>query len=260
MECDTPAPVYQYSSIARTGFVVPSQYDKYRPSYPDQVVEYLIGSLEIPHGACILELGAGTGKLTELLSSHELDFRIIAVEPHDDMRAFLRDKHLRNVSVIDGLAENIPLSDEAVNCVLVAQAFHWFANETSLREIHRVLRPDGGLGMVWNIEDYNSPWSLRPQTDWESQLRELIWSLDDGQPRFKSEAWQGIECLRLHQVIDVADLESRIFTYCMLQNASDDQRKKHRKRVRRILQEAGNAGDDQIEMRTSVIAAWTRKT
>lgn len=130
--------------------------------------------------------------------------------------------------------------------------------------------------MVWNIEDYNSPWSLQPQTNWESQLRELIWSLDDGQPRFKSEAWQGvftdpkvaqlfrlplqIECLRLHQVIDVADLESRIFTYCMLQNASDDQRKKHRQRVRRILRESGDAGENQIEMRTSVIAAWTRKT
>jgi len=74
MECNAIAPVFQYSSIARTGFVVPSQYDKYRPSYPDQVVEYFITSLEIPHNAYILELGVGTGKLTELLSSHELDF------------------------------------------------------------------------------------------------------------------------------------------------------------------------------------------
>lgn len=65
-----------------------------------------------------------------------------------------------------------------------------FASVQSLREICRVLKPNGGLGLIWNMEDYNSPRSLQVQTEWEEQLRELIWALDDGQPRFNSEVWQ----------------------------------------------------------------------
>ncbi|KAK4671485.1 hypothetical protein QC764_606275 [Podospora pseudoanserina] len=136
-----------------------------------------------------------TGKLTEDLAAWSPKFRIIALEPHGQMRDFLAQKRLQNVTVMDGLAQHIPLPDESVDCVLAAQvaqhfAFHWFASVQSLSEICRVLKPRGSLGLIWNVEDYNSPRSFQVQTKWEEQLREIIWALDDGQPRLKSEMWQ----------------------------------------------------------------------
>lgn len=110
-----------YSHIAQTGFAAPALYDRYRPSYHHESVEHLLSSLRIAGKACILELGAGTGKLTEKLSSYSAEFRIIAVEPHHEMRAFLKQKSLRNVLVKDGFAQCIPVSSEAVDCVLIAQ-------------------------------------------------------------------------------------------------------------------------------------------
>jgi ubiquinone/menaquinone biosynthesis C-methylase UbiE len=113
-----------YSPIAQAGFTAPALYDKYRPSYPNHAVRHLLSSLGVTSGDVginILELGAGTGKLTEELAAWSPESRIIALEPHSKMRDFLAQKRLRNVTVIDGLAQCIPLPDQSVDCVLVAQ-------------------------------------------------------------------------------------------------------------------------------------------
>jgi hypothetical protein len=141
-----------------------------------------------------------------------------------------------------------------------------------------VLKPNGGLGLIWNMEDYNSPFSLQVETKWEEQLREIIWDLDDGQPRFKSEIWQsvfedsaaeGLFLLPLNlktwtetQHIDAAELENRIFSYCMIQSATPDEKEWYRRRIRDILQNAidGNRlGCHGLQMRVSTIVAWTHK-
>ena len=114
----------RYSPIAQAGFTAPALYDKYRPSYPSHAVGRLLSSLGVASGDVgtkILELGAGTGKLTEDLAAWSPEFRIRALEPHSKMRNFLAQKQLRNVTVIDGLAQCIPLPDESVDYVLVAQ-------------------------------------------------------------------------------------------------------------------------------------------
>lgn len=128
------------------------------------------------------------------------------------------------------------------------------------------------------MEDYNSPFSLQVQTEWEGQLREIIWDLDDGQPRFKSELWQcafedsaakGLFSLPLNlrtwsqtQYVDATDIENRILSYCMLQNAATDKREWYRQQVRDILQNAlieTQQDNDKLRMRFSVIVAWTNK-
>lgn len=153
-----------------------------------------------------------------------------------------------------------------------------FASVRSLREICRVLKPNGGLGLIWNMEDYNSPRSLQVQTEWEEELREIIWALDDGQPRFKSEIWQSafdnpaaeqlfrlplnLKTWRQTQTVDVAALENRIFSYCMLQSAPSDIREWYRWRIRCILQRAmeqNQEGSGGLQMRVSTIVAWTQK-
>ena len=112
-----------YSPIALTGFDQPYAYDKFRPSYNHEALNTLLSNLHLldSPGARILEIGAGTGKLTELLATCEMKYNIIAVEPHSVMRTFLKEKNLPRVVVKDGLAQALPLGDGAVDAVLVAQ-------------------------------------------------------------------------------------------------------------------------------------------
>ena len=103
----------------------------------------------------MLDLAAGTGKLTRLLV--DTGTRIVAVEPADGMRRRLEEE-LPGVEALAGTAEAIPLGDESVDAVTIAQAFHWFDGDAALAEIHRVLVPGGRLGLVWNGREEPEPW------------------------------------------------------------------------------------------------------
>ena len=72
------------------------------------------------------------------------------------------------------------------------QAFHWFATKAALQEIHRVLRPHGVLALLWNIEDYNSPRTYAASTPWESRMRELTWTFQDDEARFRHQEWKKV--------------------------------------------------------------------
>lgn len=123
-------------------------YDRSRPSYPVEAVRWALPS----DARRVLDLGAGTGKLTAVLLDLGLD--VIAVEPAEAMRALLPAR----VQVLPGTAEAVPVSDGAVDAVLVGQAFHWFDQAVALPEIARVLRPGGTLGLLWNERDESVPW------------------------------------------------------------------------------------------------------
>jgi SAM-dependent methyltransferase len=129
-------------------------YDRVRPGYPPAAVAWLAEVLELRPGTTVLDLAAGTGKLTAPLVERGL--RVVAVEPSEGMRELLRSA-APGAEALAGTAEEIPLADGAVDAVVVAQAFHWFANETALGEIHRVLRPGGALALVWNRRDLSAP-------------------------------------------------------------------------------------------------------
>lgn len=125
-------------------------YERARPSYAPDAVSWLCDRLSIGAGRTVLDLAAGTGKLTRDLVPTGAE--VIAVEPLDEMRAHLVAA-LPGVQALSGMAEAIPLGDESVDAVLCAQAFHWFRTERAIPEIHRVLRPGGGLGLLWNTRD-----------------------------------------------------------------------------------------------------------
>lgn len=142
--------------VAETGFGAGADaYERGRPSYPDDVVRWLSAQLAITTGSRVADVAAGTGKLTRLLTGLGAD--IVAVEPVAAMRAKLEDS-VDGVEVIDGTAENLPFEDGSIDAVTVAQAFHWFDGPAALAEIGRVLRPGGGLGVVWNERDSREPW------------------------------------------------------------------------------------------------------
>jgi SAM-dependent methyltransferase len=104
--------------------------------------------------ATVLDLGAGTGKLTRVLADRYA--RVIALEPLGELRAILAAR-VPTVDVRDGVAERIPLGDAEVDAVFAGQSFHWFANDVAVGEIARVLRPGGVLAMMWNQSDDPSP-------------------------------------------------------------------------------------------------------
>jgi SAM-dependent methyltransferase len=130
-------------------------YERARPSYPAEVVALIVGRGRVGPGRRVLDLAAGTGKLTRLLVPTGAS--VVAVEPVPGMRAQL-ERLPHRVEVLDGTAENLPLDTDSVDAVTVAQAFHWFEPMVALAEIRRVLRHAGHLFLVWNTRDRDHDW------------------------------------------------------------------------------------------------------
>jgi SAM-dependent methyltransferase len=130
-------------------------YERGRPSYPPEAVDWLLAPTDTWVARDVLDLGAGTGKLTTRLVERGLT--VIAVDPIAEMLEMLRTA-LPDTPALLGSAEQIPLPDNAVDAVLVAQAWHWFDSERAVAEIARVLRPGGRLGVLWNTRDERSGW------------------------------------------------------------------------------------------------------
>lgn len=130
---------------------VAEAYERARPGYPDDAVRWLVGA----EPRDVVDLGAGTGKLTRSLVA--LGHRVTAVEPLPEMISWLR-RAVPGARALEGEAEAIALPDESNDVVVAAQAFHWFEHGPALREITRVLRPGGSIALVWNTRDDREPW------------------------------------------------------------------------------------------------------
>ncbi len=133
---------------------VAGSYARARPGYPDEAVRWLAG--DEPRD--VVDLGAGTGKLTRSLVA--LGHRVTAVEPLVEMLELLPEAAPGAFAVL-GTAEVIPLPDASADVVTCAQSFHWFDHDRALPEIARVLRPGGRLALVWNSRDDRDPWMAR---------------------------------------------------------------------------------------------------
>ena len=133
-------------------------YERGRPGWPVEAVEIAARRLGLERGAAVLDLAAGTGKLTRVLAGRFAS--VTAVEPLDGMRAVL-EEHAPGALALAGTAERIPLGDGAVDGVFVAEAFHWFDPVPAVAEIARVLRPGGGVAVLYNRldwQDAGTPW------------------------------------------------------------------------------------------------------
>src|SRR3954447_3020591 len=122
-------------------------YEQGRPRYPGETLERLAAELGLDDGCTVIDLAAGTGKLTRDLSPRF--GRVVAIEPLDEMRARLEES-VPDAEALAGSAEEMPVPDAVADAVFVAQAFHWFATHPALAEIARVLRPGGGLALLFN--------------------------------------------------------------------------------------------------------------
>jgi SAM-dependent methyltransferase len=170
------------------------QYDAGRPSYPKEALDWVL-----PTGARrVLDLGAGTGKLTRVLLDQGLD--AVAVEPDDAMRALIpAESHA-------GTAEAIPLPDASVDAVVVGQAFHWFEPSRAVPEMLRVLRPNGRVGLLWNVLDDAVPWVAQLVELWDAEDRASFARMEHPPP-FDGPAF------------GTRDLEARMFEHAQEMDA-----------------------------------------
>lgn len=130
------APALSFGAVADT-------YDRARPGYPREAVEWLVGK----RTSTVVELGAGTGKLTDVLLA--LGHDVLATDPLEEMLQHLLARH-PDVRSAAAPAEQIPAATRSVDTVVAAQAFHWFDVAAARREFARILVPDGSLALVWN--------------------------------------------------------------------------------------------------------------
>jgi SAM-dependent methyltransferase len=159
---------------------VADAYERGRPEYTPAVAEAIAAELHLTPRARVLDLAAGTGKLTRALLGVGLD--VIAVEPQVQLREILAAS-VGVERVLDGLAEEIPLPNASVAAVTVADAFHWFDQAAALREIRRVLIPGGGLAALRILPDWSG-------ASWAHEVGTLIAELCREHPQFEGPRWQ----------------------------------------------------------------------
>lgn len=167
--------------VAAQGFAAAGNvYERGRPEYPPEAIAWLATHLRIGRGARVADVGAGTGKLTRRLT--ETDTQVLAIEPVADMRLACA-RALPDRPVLGATAEALPLRDGTLDAVVVGTAFHWFDGVAALREFHRVLRPGGGVGLLWLARD--------ERVDWVAQLVRLVDEYKHGDPpRYGDGRWR----------------------------------------------------------------------
>jgi SAM-dependent methyltransferase len=133
---------------------VAADYERHRPEYPEEALRWATERLGLEVKARVLDIGAGTGKLTRGLVA--LGLEVVAVEPGLPMLAQLRSA-VPEAEADEGRAESIPLPDASVDVAFAGQAYHWFDRERAVPELHRVIRPAGGLALLWNWWDERDP-------------------------------------------------------------------------------------------------------
>ncbi len=154
-------------------------YERGRATFPAGAVDAILAATGAAPGRTLLELGAGTGKLTRSLTGSGA--RVIALEPVAEMRALLAET-APAAEALAGVAEEIPLPDASVDAVVVAQAYHWFEPVAATAEVARVLRPGGAVALIWNRRDEDVAW-MRGFTE--------ILDVHAGDaPRYKHGTWR----------------------------------------------------------------------
>jgi ubiquinone/menaquinone biosynthesis C-methylase UbiE len=234
------------------------EYERGRPGWPAGAIASV---LERFGARTVLDLAAGTGKLTEVLVAHAGE--VIAVEPVDGMRRVL-EARLPGVRALAGTAEAIPLADGSVDAVFVGEAFHWFDLDRAPAEIARVLRPGGGLAVMWNVAaDDGEPWFdelvalvIEHRTEGSGQRRQdtVDWrEALEAEPRLGP---LGDEEVQHEQRSDRDRIVDQIASFSSIGSLPDDRRSAALAAVRELLE---RHGIDEIALRYRTTITTARR-
>jgi SAM-dependent methyltransferase len=229
-------PMPRVHDSAAVGFQASADtYERGRPGFPEDAIAALARECEIGPWHRVVDLAAGTGKLTRQLVPFGAE--LIAVEPVAGMRRVFAER-LPDVPVLDGTAEALPFEDGSVDAVVASQAFHWFDPEKAPREIHRVLVPFGSLGLVWNVRDESVPWV--------AELTDLMEPYRRDTPAYRTGNWRrGLEAtdlftplrrleFRYEQAMTVDGLVDRVLSVSFMASLPDDEHRAAEDSVREL--------------------------
>jgi SAM-dependent methyltransferase len=208
-------------------------YERARPLWPAEAARWL--SPGAPR--LVVELGAGTGKLTRALAA--AGRRVVAVEPDERMLAVLRGLELDGVSAVHGSGEAIPLDDGEADAVVAGSSLHWFELDAALAEAHRVLRPTGTLGFGWNHRDWLHPAMARVVTAIEeARVGHVGWRTRDWPAAVTGGGlFHSVEAARFPHVLDLPreGLADHLLSYSGIAALPATDRAALRERVERIV-------------------------
>lgn len=253
-------PVHRQAAVGfdRAG----DDYERGRPGYPPAAVQLLATQLDLGAGKRVLDLAAGTGKLTRAMTGFGAE--VVAVEPVAGMREKLVAS-LPEVTTLEGTAERIPSGDGTFDGVVVAQAFHWFDAAAAAAEIHRVLVPDGALAVIWNSWDESVAWVARTQ--------EIVHRHVRGAPQQRTSSWEqqlratGLfgdpERSTFPNIVigDIDTLLARVSSVSYISALGDDERERVREAVRAVIDEdPSTSGRAEFEMPyTTTLVCFSRR-
>jgi SAM-dependent methyltransferase len=217
-------------------------YERARPGYPPEALAWIAAVLDLREGRVVLDLGAGTGKLSRQL--RETGATVIAVEPGDAMRAQLV-RVAPEIDAMRGSAEEIPLGDDSIDAIAVGQAFHWFRHGEALPEMHRVLRRGGGLALIWNARDQDAPLQQEVNDVLEQVLKDRPPSPDSSLALVESPLFGPVEerSFRFTQELDGNALAARVASISFVAASPPEIRRNVESRIRRVVQAAGGRVD-----------------
>ena len=168
--------------MAQQGFSsAAALYQHVRPSYPQDLVNWLRNRLQLCETSHVIDLGSGTGKFLPYLQ--QVTSHIIAVEPIKEMLAQLNAAY-PDIQTLQASSDHLPIPTNSIDAVICAQSFHWFANFETLQQIHQVLKPSAHLALIWNQRDI--------QVNWVKALADVLKPLEMNTPRYHSNEWKNV--------------------------------------------------------------------
>ena len=236
-------------------------YERGRPDFPAEAVAFLAETLDLRPGRTLLDLGAGTGKLTRMLVP--TGARVLGLEPVEAMRGGLA-RLVPEALPLGGVAEALPLRDGTVDAAVAAQAFHWFDAHAAVAELHRVLVPNGPVGLVWNVRDERTPWV--------AEMTRLIEPHGGDTPTQRHGAWRvafeesdlfsplELGTFTHEQRLTVEGAVDRVLSISFIAELDDDARRDVTDAVRRLLAtDPETRGRDEVVLPYRTDVWWCRR-
>jgi SAM-dependent methyltransferase len=249
--------------VAQRGFGAEAEtYDRSRPTYPPDAIAWLVENLRIDPGSVVVDVAAGTGKLTSLLVPSGAT--LIAVEPVEGMRQVFR-REVTGVPAVAATAEAMPFADTSVDAVTVAQAFHWFDADAAAEELSRTLRPGGRLAMIWNARDRSVDWVDAVWSVMDRVEKKAPWRVheDPWRAGFEERPWFGPlhEGVFSHkQTLSPEGVVDRFTSVSHLAALSPGEREVHLEEIRDVLRNhPDTAGRDEVAIPYRVDAYWCER-
>lgn len=239
--------------VAAEGFSDAERYERGRPDYADEAVDWMVESMGLTDGALVADVGAGTGKLTRAL--RDRGCTVVPVEP---LPAMFEPLIGLSPAVVMGVAEALPLADESVDGVVVGQAMHWFDKERAAAEFRRVLRPGGRLGLIWNARRRSMPymdelWSIMDAIEKRAPWRNHDKPLTHDVPGFGPASYRQFSS---SQTVDRDGVHDRFLSVSHVAALPRDRRAEVVEAVNGVLDRHFGSRADQFELVYDVDVYW----